>query len=142
MLLIKQRSLKKFLMKWIKWISILAAIVLIVSCFFPWIIIKSKNITVTGMDVAGLAYGHYGYFLIPLAIIFILLQLINKIWAKRLNVAISAVIVTIAFACLWIFRCEYGECPEKQTALYIMFACSIVVLLGSLLPDIKLKPGS
>jgi predicted membrane channel-forming protein YqfA (hemolysin III family) len=66
--------------------------------------------------------------------------LINKIWAKRLNVAISAVIVTIAFACLWIFRCEYGECPEKQTALYIMFACSIVVLLGSLLPDIKLKP--
>jgi hypothetical protein len=129
-------------MKWIKWISILAAIVLIVSCFFPWIIIKSKNITVTGMDVAGLAYGHYGYFLIPLAIIFILLQLINKIWAKRLNVAISAVIVTIAFACLWIFRCEYGECPEKQTALYIMFVCSIVVLLGSLLPDIKLKPGS
>jgi hypothetical protein len=129
-------------MKWIKWISIFAAIVLIVSCFFPWIIIKSKNITVTGMDVAGLAYGHYGYFLIPLAIIFILLQLINKIWAKRLNVAISAVIVTIAFACLWIFRCEYGECPEKQTALYIMFACSIVVLLGSLLPDIKLKPGS
>jgi hypothetical protein len=142
MLLIKQRSLKKFSMKWIKWISILAAIVLMVSCFFPWIIIKSKNITVTGMDVAGLAYGHYGYFLIPLAIIFILLQLINKIWAKRLNVAISAVIVTIAFACLWIFRCEYGECPEKQTALYIMFACSIVVLLGSLLPDIKLKPGS
>jgi hypothetical protein len=142
MLLIKQSSLKKFLMKWIKWISIFAAIVLIVSCFFPWIIIKSKNITVTGMDVAGLAYGHYGYFLIPLAIIFILLQLINKIWAKRLNVAISAVIVTIAFACLWIFRCEYGECPEKQTALYIMFACSIVVLLGSLLPDIKLKPGS
>jgi hypothetical protein len=129
-------------MKWIKWISIFAAIVLIVSCFFPWIIIKSKNITVTGMDVAGLAYGHYGYFLIPLAIIFILLQLINKIWAKRLNVAISAVIVTIAFACLWIFRCEYGECPEKQTALYIMIACSIVVLLGSLLPDIKLKPGS
>jgi hypothetical protein len=127
-------------MKWIKWISILAAIVLIISCFFPWIIIKSKNITVTGMDVAGLAYGHYGYFLIPLAIIFILLQLINKIWAKRLNVAISAIIVTIAFACLWIFRCEYGECPEKQTALYIMFACSIVVLLGSLLPDIKLKP--
>jgi hypothetical protein len=127
-------------MKWIKWISILAAIALIISCFFPWIIIKSKNITVSGMDVAGLSYGHYGYFLMPLSIIFILLQLINKIWAKRLNVAISAIIVTIAFACLWIFRCEYGECPEKQIALYIMFACSLIVLIGSLLPDIKLKP--
>lgn len=126
-------------MKWIKWFSIFGAIVLILSCFFPWVIIKSKNLVVTGMDVAGLAYGHYGYFLIPLAIIFIVLQLINKIWAKRLNVAIGALIITIAFACLWIFRCEYGECPEKQISLYLMFGSSLVVLLGALVPDIRLK---
>jgi hypothetical protein len=125
-------------MKWIKWISILAAVVLVVSCFLPWIIIRTKNITVTGVDVAGLAYGHYGYFLIPLAILFIILQLINKLGAKRLNVAVGALIFTIAFACMWIFRCEYGECPEKQIGLYIMLASSIVVLIGSLLPDIKL----
>lgn len=125
-------------MKWIKWISILAAAVLIVSCFLPWIIIRSKKITVTGVDVAGLAYGHYGYFLIPLAILFVILQLINKLGAKRLNVAVGALIFTIAFACMWIFRCEYGECPEKQIGLYIMLASSIVVLIGSLLPDIKL----
>jgi hypothetical protein len=65
--------------------------------------------------------------------------LINKIWAKRLNVAIGAFILTISFACLWIFRCEYGECPEKQAALYIMFASSLIVLIGSLLPDIKIS---
>ena len=124
-------------MKWIKWISIVAAIILIASCFFPWVIIESKNITVTGMDVAGLAYGHYGYFLIPLAIIFITLQIINKIWAKRLNVAIGALIITISFACIWIFRCEYGECPQKQMGFYIMFASSVMVFIGSLLPDIK-----
>jgi len=126
-------------MKWIKWISILAAIVLIISCFFPWVVIESKNLTVTGVNVAGLRYGHYGYFLIPLCIVFIILQLINKIWAKRLNVAIGAFILTISFACLWIFRCEYGECPEKQAALYIMFASSLIVLIGSLLPDIKIS---
>ena len=126
-------------MKWIKWLSILGAIVLILSCFFPWVIIKSKNLVVTGMDVAGLAYGHYGYFLIPLAIIFIILQLINKLWAKRLNRAIAALIITVAFACLWIFRCEYGECPEKQISLYVMFGSSLVVLLGALFPDIQLK---
>ena len=125
-------------MKWIKWISILAAIILIVCCFFPWVIIRSKSLIVTGVDVAGLAYGHYGYFLIPLAVVFIILQLVNKIWAKRLNVAIAALIITIAFACLLIFRCEYGECPQKQVALYIIFACSIIVMLGALLPDIKL----
>lgn len=126
-------------MKWIKWISVLAAIILIISCFFPWIIIRSKNITVTGVDVAGLAYGHYGYFLIPLAAIFIFFQLINKVWVKRVNVAIGALILTISFACILIFRCEYGECPEKQTALYLMFACSLIIMIGSLLPDIKLK---
>jgi hypothetical protein len=126
-------------MKWIKWLSILAAIVLILSCFFPWVVIKSKGLTVTGVDVAGLAYGHYGYFLIPLALIFIILQLVNKLWAKRLNLAVGALIITISFACIWIFRCEYGECPEKQTAFYAMFGSSVIVLLGSLLPDIKLK---
>ena len=126
-------------MKWIKWISVLAAITLIISCFFPWVIIESKNITVTGTDVAGLAYGHYGYFLIPLAIIFIALQLISKIWAKRLNVAIGALIITVSFACIWIFRCEYGECPQKQIGFYLMFACSAIVFIGSLLPDIKLR---
>src|SRR5215216_4128698 len=125
-------------MKWLKWISILAAIILIICCFFPWVIIQSKNIKVSGVDVAGLRYGHYGYFLIPLCIVFIIFQLINKIWAKRLNVAIGAFILTISFACLWIFRCEYGECPEKQAALYIMFVSSLVVLIGSLLPDIKI----
>ena len=126
-------------MKWIKWLSILAAIVVIVSCFFPWVVIESKNITVTGVDVAGLAYGHYGYFLIPLAIVFITFQLINKIWAKRLNVAVAALLLTIAFACIWIFRCEYGECPQKQIAFYIMFSSSLIVMLGALLPDIKLQ---
>jgi hypothetical protein len=126
-------------MKWIKWISILAALVLIIACFFPWVIIRSKNIIVTGMDVAGLSYGHYGYLLIPFALIFILLQLTNKIWAKRLNVAIGALIFTIAFACIWIFRCEYGECPEKQLALYIVFISSVAVLIGALVPDIKIS---
>jgi hypothetical protein len=126
-------------MKWIKWLSILAAIVLIASCFFPWVIIKSKNIIVTGVNVGGLAYGHYGYFFIPLATIFICFQLVNKLWAKRWNVAIGALIITIAFACLWIFRCEYGECPEKQPGLYIMFSSAVIVLLGCLLPDIKLS---
>jgi hypothetical protein len=125
-------------MKWIKWISILAAIALIAACFFPWVIIESKNIIVSGVNVSGLKYGHYGYFLIPLAIIFILLQLINRIWAKRLNVAIGALIFTISFACMFIFRCEYGECPVKQIALYILLASAIIVLVGSLLPDMKL----
>jgi hypothetical protein len=126
-------------MKWIKWISILAALVLIASCFFPWVIIESKNLTVTGVDVAGLRYGHYGYFLIPLCILFIILQLVNKIWAKRLNVPVAAFILTVAFACLWIFRCEYGECPVKQAALYIVFVSSLVLFISSLFPDVKVS---
>lgn len=126
-------------MKWVKWISILAALVLIASCFFPWVVIESKNITVTGVNVSGLAYGHYGYFLIPLSIAFIILQLIRKIWAKRLNVAVGALLFTIGFACMWIFRCEYGECPVKQTGLYIMLVSSIIVFIGALMPDIKLS---
>ena len=65
--------------------------------------------------------------------------LIRKIWAKRLNVAVGALLFTIGFACMCIFRCEYGECPVKQTGLYIMLVSSIIVFIGALMPDIKLS---
>ncbi len=34
-------------MRWMKWIGLAAAILLIISCFIPWVFIESKNITVT-----------------------------------------------------------------------------------------------
>jgi len=45
-----------------KWIGTLGALVLIVSCFFPWVFIESKNITVTGIESAGTSFGKPGYF--------------------------------------------------------------------------------
>src|SRR5262245_34251904 len=102
-------------MRWIKWAGVLAALLLIVSCFIPWVIIESKGISVSGMGAEGTAYGRPGYFHIVMGAIFILLSFISKVWSKRTNL----VIVAMNFA--WgvrnyfvLSRCEAGDCPDKQ----------------------------
>jgi len=40
-----------------KWVGFLATLALIAACFFPWVFIESKNITVTGIESAGTTFG-------------------------------------------------------------------------------------
>ena len=47
-------------MKYMKWIGLAAAVLLIVSCFTPWVIIASQNIVVSGVDATGTNYGLNG----------------------------------------------------------------------------------
>ena len=126
-------------MRWIKWAGVLSALLLIVSCFFPWVIIASKQITVSGMGAEGTAYGRPGYFHIISAVIFILLSFIPRVWAKRTNL----VIVAMNFA--WgvrnyfvLSRCEAGDCPDKQIALYLALLGTGIMMFAALFPDMKL----
>jgi hypothetical protein len=54
-------------MRLMKWIGIAAAILLTISCFTPWVVIESKNITISGIDATGTNYGKPGYFHIIMA---------------------------------------------------------------------------
>src|SRR4026207_328647 len=77
-------------MKWMKWIGIGAAILLVVSCFTIWVIIPSKNIVVTGVNAAGTNYGRPGYFNLLMTLFFVVFTLIPRIWAKRTNLLVTA----------------------------------------------------
>jgi len=79
-----------------KWIGIVAAIALIVACFFPWVFIESKNITVTGIESTGTSFGKPAYVHFFLAPIYLLFSFIPKVWAKRWNLLIVA--LNIAWA--------------------------------------------
>jgi hypothetical protein len=66
--------------------------------------------------------------------------LIPKVWAKRTN------LLVILFNLAWAFRnfliighCEGGDCPVKQTGLYLILICSIIMAVSALFPDMKLK---
>ena len=123
-----------------KWIALLTAIAVIVSCFFPWITIPSKNISVGGFYATTEVFGKPGMFhaiLVSLSILFIL---VNRNWSIRAAFFISA--FNIAWALRNFFRlssCEGGLCPEKQPALYLLLISSLLLPVAVLLTRVKEK---
>lgn len=126
-------------MRWMKWTGLAAASVLIFSCFSTWVIISSKNITVSGVDALGIGFGRPGYLHIFFSFFFILLAFIPKTWAKRSNLLVTA------FNLAWAIRnyfmisaCSGGECPDKHPGIYLVVAASVLMMIAALFPDIKL----
>jgi hypothetical protein len=123
-----------------KWIGLLAVILLIVSCFTPWIIINSKNIIVSGIDSSGTNFGKPGYTHFILGFFFTIFHFIPKIWAKRWNLLIVALNIAWAVRNFFIISmCREGECPEKQIGLWLVLIASSLMLIAGLFPSIELK---
>ena len=123
-----------------KWIGVMAAVLLIVSCFTPWVIIESKGITVSGIDATGTNYGKPGYFHFIFSFFFLLFTFIQKIWAKRFNLLVVAVNVAWAAKNYFLLTaCVGGECPVSQIGLWLMLFASGVMLISSFFPDIEIK---
>jgi hypothetical protein len=122
-----------------KWIGLLAAIALITACFFPWVFIESKNITISGIDSAGTAFGKPGYFHLMMSAFFLVFNFTPRIWAKRINLLIVALNIAWAMRNYFIISaCAAGECPEKKPALYVVLIASILILITALFPQMKL----
>lgn len=124
------------IMRYMKWIGAISASLLVVSCFFPWVVIHSKNIIVTGVNAEGTNFGKPAYFHFLLVAIYLFLHFNKRLWAKRLNLAIPA--INMAWATRNYFMvslCRGGECPEKQIAIWIVVLSSLLMLLAALFPD-------
>jgi hypothetical protein len=127
-------------MRWMKWTGLAAAILLIIACCMPWVLIVSKNITITGIDPAGSNFGKPGYFHFILTAFFLVFNFTSAIWAKRVNLAVTALNLAWAIRNYFIITlCRAGECPEKKTAVYMILLASLLMLVSALLPDIKPK---
>ena len=123
-----------------KWAGLLAVIILAVSCFLPWVIISSKNIMVSGVGSAGTNFGKPGYMHLVFGFLFLVFHLVPRLWAKRSNLVVVALNMAWAARNYFIISaCREGECPEKQTGLYLLLAASVIMLLAAFFPDIKLK---
>lgn len=123
-----------------KWIDLVAVILLVVSCFMPWVIISSNNIVVSGIDSTGTNFGKPGYTHFVLSFFFIIFHFIPKLWAKRVNLLIVALNIAWAIRNYFIISmCRQGECPEKQIGLWLVMLASVLMLVAALFPDVKLK---
>ena len=125
----------------LKFIGLGAAILLVVSCFLPWITIPTRDLMITGVDTSGTNFGKPGYFHLLMAGLFITCLLIPRIAAKRLNLLITA--LNIAWALrnfLVIPSCSGGECPDKEAAIYLLLFSSVLMLVAAFFPDMKIRP--
>ena len=122
-----------------KWIGLAAAVLMIVSCFTPWVFIESRNITVTGIDSTGTNFGKPGYFHFLMTFLFLAFSFIQRVWAKRINLLVTA--LNLGWAVrnfLIISSCMGGECPVKKMGLFGIVLASVIMLVAALFPDIKL----
>ena len=127
-------------MKYSKYIGLFAACLLILACFMPWAHYPDIDKTFTGFFSEQNRYGKPGKLFVALAIICSVLFLLPKVWAQRLNMVMA--VLTIAFAVrtyILFTACYRGICPEKQLGIYLLVGCSFIMLLASVLPDMKLK---
>lgn len=128
-----------FCMRLMKWIGVLSAVLLTAACFFPWVFIESKSITVSGISSAGTSFGKPGYFHFIMIAFFIFFNFTAKVWAKRSNLLIAA--LNLAWAVrnyIIISSCYMGDCPAKKISIFLLIPASILMLLAAMFPDIKL----
>lgn len=120
-------------MRAMKILSILLVAALIVSCFYPWVIIESRQITISGFESDIPNYGKPGLFHVVISFFYLVFLLIGKAWSTRTAFFISA--LNIAWALrnfVAISACSGGICPSKQPALYILLASSVLLTVCTL----------
>lgn len=126
-------------MRYSNYIGLLAGVVMVVAAAFPWIYIPSLQATVSGFGSDTITrFGKPVLMNIILLLLNAAFFLIPKLWAKRMNPFVGAINFAWALRNLLLLStCRNGECPDKQVWLYIYFAASIVVLIMTLLPELK-----
>lgn len=104
-----------------------------------WASLPARNIDISGVSTEGTSFGKPGYFHLLLGGLFLLLHFIQKIWAKRTNLIVTALNLAWAVRNYFIITvCRQGECPEKHAGIYLILIASSVLLIAALFPDIKL----
>ena len=127
-------------------IGLVACILLIISCFLPWMYYADPHIateaqkTFTGFYTYQNQYGKPGKLLVLIGVIVLVLMLLPKIWAKRANLFITALGVGYSIKTYVLFTsCYNAYCPEKKIGLFIMMASMLVLLVAAVFPDLTLE---
>ena len=130
-------------MKYSQWIGILAAIILCAACFNNWTWHPDLKTYFTGFYSEQNMYGKPGKLIVGLSVIAIMMFAMNKVWAKRVNWIICAILGAYALKTYILFSsCYRGICPVKQPALYVMIIAPVIMLLMTFLPELTASSKS
>ena len=126
-------------MKYSKWIGMVTALLLIGVCFMPWTYHADVAKNFTGFFSEKDTYGKPGKFFIFFAVTFILLVLTPKVWAKRANLFLAAIMFAYAIKTYILYTsCYNAYCPEKKSGIYLVLLCNTIILITAVLPSMKI----
>jgi len=129
-------------MKYSQAIGIIAALSIIGICYMPWVFVPGPNVILSGVNghvsetlYFGKPIKFYLFFLCFMVIFFVL----PKIWAKRTNVFLGAIVLGYSIYNYLLFTlCREGVCPEKKKGIYLLLASALIVQLMTLFPKITI----
>ena len=132
-------------MRFMNWIAILIAAIVIGSCFFTWVEVPGRNIFIGGFRSNNNAFGQPGILHSFFCGLYIIFLFINRIWSLRTAFFVS--VVNLAWALrnfLLIAACTGGDCPVRQTALYVLLFSSILTTVAILFvrPTANIEQGT
>lgn len=123
-----------------KWISLLAAILLILACYLPWAFYPDLNKSFTGFFSENNIYGKPGKWLTVMAVLSVICQFLPMIFLKRLNLLLMALNLAYAIKTYIVYaECYRGYCPVKLTGLYLMLMSSIILMIAAAFPSSTIR---
>ena len=122
--------------------GIVASVAIIGCCFLPWVHYNNINTTFTGFNVTkfvtGNYYGKAGVPITIMSVIILILMLVPRIWAKRTNLFVSALLFAYCIRTYIIFTSALFEGEvEKQAGIYLIIILSFIMLVGCLFPKME-----
>ncbi|MFT3907847.1 MAG: hypothetical protein QM737_00345 [Ferruginibacter sp.] len=122
--------------------GVAASIAIIICCFLPWVHYNNINTTFTGFNVTKFATGNYygkaGVPITIMSVIILILMLVPRIWAKRVNLFVAALLFAYCIRTYIIFTSALFEGEvEKQAGIYLIIILSFIMLLGCLFPKME-----
>lgn len=132
-------------MKYSQVIGVAAILFLWASCFMPWITVPVKDNLVTLSGVNGrvhddLTLGKPIIFYVVFGLLSAVLFLTPKIWAKRTNIFITAILLSLTiFYHLSFTFCRQAVCPSLLTGVRLQIPLGVLILAMSLLPKLRVS---
>lgn len=128
-------------------VGLIASASLIAACFIPWVHYNNINETFTGFHVSrfstGNYYGRAGLVICVFTAIILLFMFVPKLWAKRTNLFLTAILFAYCIRTYIIFTSALFEGEvEKKAGIYLIIVLSFIMLASSLFPKLEAKRGS
>ena len=131
------------MVRYSKWISLFAFVLLLVACFLPWTYHADVNQDFNGFYSAKNIYGKPAKLLLVFAGVATLCAFVPVLWMKRTALLVGGLNVAYGIKNFLLFgSCYLGYCPEKKIGLFIMLISTILIFLMSFFPDGKVKAKS